>query len=282
MMGRMAALAPTLERFARWLPEPLRGLVHIGERTLGRFVELEGFDRAMALAGQAFAALLPLLIVIGAVSPGGGRDLAEVLTERFKLSGSSATALDAAVARPAEVQSAISVLGMVLLIVTALSFTRALQRLYVRAWRLDKLGLRGTAWGLEWLACFAAFWSAQPVVVGVFDGVVAFSVALGLSSLLWLMTPWILIGRQIPVRRLMPQAFLTAIGVAGVGVWAALYAPGAVSSAASQFGVIGVAFSLLSLLFVAALVLVVAAAIGATLAEPRKVEGTNGLGRPEP
>ena len=52
-----------------------------------------------------------------------------------------------------------------------------------------------------------------------------------------------------------------------VSVAAAIYAPRAISSAAADFGVIGVAFSLLTLLFLITMVLVVAAAIGATLAE---------------
>jgi len=52
----------------------LLSTVEFVRRCLGRFVELEGFDRAMALAGQAFAALLPLLIVIGSVSPQDGDD----------------------------------------------------------------------------------------------------------------------------------------------------------------------------------------------------------------
>ena len=34
----------------------------------------------MALAGQAFAALMPLLIVIGAVSPASGKDAASTLS----------------------------------------------------------------------------------------------------------------------------------------------------------------------------------------------------------
>jgi hypothetical protein len=40
----------------------LEHLIDLGCRWLARFVELEGFDRAMALAGQTFAALLPLLM----------------------------------------------------------------------------------------------------------------------------------------------------------------------------------------------------------------------------
>src|SRR5687767_569356 len=119
--------------------EPMRALVayvlDVGKRTLERFVELEGFDRAMALAGQAFAALLPLLIIVGAASPAGGKDLADGLVDRFDLDGQAAATLEAAVAQPSAVQDSITVLSAFILVISALSFTRALQRLYVRAWR---------------------------------------------------------------------------------------------------------------------------------------------------
>ena len=65
----------------------------------------------------------------------------------------------------------------------------------------------------------------------------------------------------------VPQAVLTAAGLASLGVASAIYMPHAVASAASQFGFIGVAFALLSWLFAGALVLVVTAAVGSTLVE---------------
>jgi membrane protein len=240
-------------------------LIEMGRRSLARFLELEGFDRAMALAGQSFAALLPLLIVIGSVTPVGDDDLADTLIERFDISGTAAETLRAAVARPPT--SGLSVIGAVLLVISALSFARAMQRLYLRAWRLDKLGLRANAWGLVWLGLFVAFWSLQPALVELFEGVVAFSVSLALSTALWLLTPWLLTARSIPWRRLLPQAFLTAVGLLLLAIASAFYLPRAVASASSEFGILGVGFTLLSLLFSTAFVLVVTAAVGATLAE---------------
>jgi len=243
----------------------MRTLIDVGRRSFARFVELEGFDRAMALAGQAFAALLPLLIVIGSISPKEDDSVADTLIQRFDLSGSAAEALQEAVARPPH--SGISVAGAFLLVISALSFTRAMQRLYIRAWRLDKLGLRANYWGLIWLAVFVAFWSLQPPIVHLFEGVLAFAVTLTCSTALWLLTPWLLTARLIPWRRLLPQAFLTAVALLALAVAAAIYFPRAVATASNEFGLLGVAFSLLSLLFSLSLVLVVTAALGATLAD---------------
>ena len=239
----------------------------LGWRTFARFVELEGFDRAMALAGQTFAALLPLLMVVSAVSPVGGRDLADGVTERFNLSGTSAAAVEASVEQPAALESSVTLFGVLILVISALSFTRAMQRLYVRAWRLPKLGMLGNGWGLLWLASFCAYFSLQPVILSVFSGVLAFTVSISLSTALWLLTPWILVGRRISWRLLLPQAVLTSLSLSVFAAASVIYMPEAVGSASRQFGVIGVAFSLLSWLFVATLILVVTAAFGATLAE---------------
>ena len=83
----------------------MKRVVDVLRRTVERFLELEGFDRAMALAGQAFAALLPLLIVISAVSPTSGEDAASAIIDRLELSGQSAAVVQQAVAEPAEIEN---------------------------------------------------------------------------------------------------------------------------------------------------------------------------------
>jgi membrane protein len=71
-----------------------------------------------------------------------------------------------------------------------------------------------------------------------------------------------------PWHRLLPQALLTAVGLAALAIGGAIYLPRAIASASAEFGILGVAFTLLSLLFAASFVLAVAAAVGATLADP--------------
>ena len=109
--------------------------------------------------------------------------------------------------------------------------------------------------------------SAQPLIVSLFDGVLAFVVSETLATLLWMLTPWLLLGRRLPFRKLLFQGLLTAVGLLALSVSAAVYAPRAIAGAAADFGVIGVAFSLLTLLFCVMFVFVIAAAVGATLTE---------------
>jgi len=261
-------VAPRAGRDDALVRAAVASAILIGRRSLSRFVELQGMDRSMALAGQAFAALMPLLIVVGAATPAGGEDLVEGIIKRVDLSGDAAETLRAAVAAPAEVYDSVSVTGALLLVISALSFTRALQRLYILAWRLQPLGMRGNKWGLAWLAAFSVVCSLQPGVVSLFNGALAVAVTIALSCALWLFTPWILVGKAIPWRRLVPQAVLTSFGLGVLTVASAIYLPRALASAASQFGFIGVGFAMLSWLFLVSFVLVAAAALGATLAEP--------------
>ncbi len=240
--------------------KPIRRLI---ENAIERFIELEGIDRSMALAGQAFAALLPLMIVIASLSPTGGADLSAGLVSTFHLRGSSAESLRAAVAQPPEQERGISSLSFVILLVSSLSFTRALQRLYVRAWRLPALGWRGNVHGLAWIVGLTTYLGLLPVVASLVSG----APAVGLHTLagvgLWLATPWILLGRRLPWTVLLPQAMLTAVSMSVLSVGSALWMPRAVASASEQFGTIGVAFALLSWLLLAGGVLVGAAAMGA-------------------
>ena len=80
--------------------------------------------------------------------------------------------------------------------------------------------------------------------------------------MLWLLTPYLLLDGRVPWRRLMPQAGLCAVGVTVLSLGCAIYVPHAMSSSAEEFGAIGVAFTLLSVLWAAGFVVVGAAAIG--------------------
>jgi membrane protein len=87
------------------------------------------------------------------------------------------------------------------------------------------------------------------------------------STLLWLLTPYLLLGRRVTWQRLLPGAVLTAIGMAGVGVWAVIWMPHTLATSAQQFGVIGIGFALLTYLVVVGSVVVVATTGGALIAD---------------
>jgi membrane protein len=237
-----------------------------------RFFDVQGVDRAMALAAQAFSALIPLLIVSSAViSRDDGESFADDLIDRFDLSGSAADSVELAFTSSKTVEDSISVLGLLLLIFAALSFTRGLQRLYEGAYGLPSLGYRNTPWGLAWLALIAIYATLRPVLSGVFsDGTVRASTSIALAAAAWTVTPYVLLGRRIEWRQLVAGAALTAFGMTALAASSVIWMPQTISSSAEQFGAIGVAFALLSWVVGAAFVLVAAATGGAVIAEKRR------------
>lgn len=177
-------------------------------RCLRRFLEIEGTTQATVLAAQAFTSMIPFLVVASAAAPGDS-DLADRIVERFGLQGSSARSVEALFASSTEVQSAVTWVSVVILVLATLSFTRAMQRMFQRAYR-EKQGGLADAWrGLAWLAGFAAWIAiASPLRTSLEDvGGIAFAVVLatatGLVLSLW--TPTILL-HVAEWRRLVPGA----------------------------------------------------------------------------
>ena len=245
------------------------GRVDVARDWTTRFVAIQGIDRAMALGAQAYTALIPLLIVYVSLLPrADNEDFADVMIKEFELSGSTAASFKRAFAPAGEVESSVTALGVALLIVSALSFTRGMQRLYEGVFDLAKLGIRNTPRAVLWLLVVTLFVALRPLALDVIPGGWLHAAAtLALSTLLWLLTPYLLLGRRVSWQRLLPGALLTAIGMAGVGVWAVIWMPHTLATSARQFGVIGIGFALLTYLVVIGSVVVVTTTGGALIAD---------------
>lgn len=248
----------------RLLQPPLR----LVRAWVERVVEMAGVDRAVVLGAQAFSALIPLLIVYSALlDPGGSTAFVDRLIDRLELSGSTADSLRQAFAPPESVEASITAFSAVILVVSALSFTRAMQRLYEHAWRLQPRGMRSTPWGLLWLAGIAVFASLRQVIDGAFSGPADVIVSIALGTVLWLVSPFILLARREAFRALLPGAVVTAVAMTAFSVATVLTAPRTFASSASAYGLIGVAFAMIGWLIAAGIVIMLAASLGAVIAE---------------
>lgn len=232
-----------------------------GRAMVDRLMAFEIVDRSLVLGAQAFSALIPMLIVFASWGARDGRSMADSVIHRFDLEGDGATAVQRAFAAPAEGTST-TVVGLLLVLVSALSFTRRVQSLFERSWDQERRGIRATSWGLGWLALFALYWIMFPLISDALNGTLRWMISLAGTFGFWLATPYLLLGRRVPWQHLLLQAALTAVGMTALTAGAALYAPHAIETSAEEFGAIGVAFSLLSLLWAAGFVVVVAAALG--------------------
>jgi membrane protein len=254
-------------RVLSWFEASLPG------RWWARLLEMEFVDRSVALAAKAFVAFLPALVVVAAYLPGQPRrSLASALQHRLGLSGTSLEVVQATLTTGAQTRSATSVIGLLLTLFYATTFTTALQRLYLRAWRRPPMRdrrrpLTGLAWVVGVIVLMSLLGGLRRVLHGwALTGVLTALAAAG-SLALWWWTHYVMLQSQVRWRVLLPGAILTTVGSNLYGIGAAVWLPRNIIASQQQFGFFGVAMALVSWFVGLAFVLVGAAALGVVLAE---------------
>ena len=270
------------DRTSRHAFEKVRGRVQVlrgwAERTLlwkvwDRMLETEFIDRSIALAGKAFISFFPLIIVIAAFVPSHLRmSIFTTVTHRLGITGASLATVRQAFASADDIRRATGLLGLVLAVFYASSFTTALRRAYLRAWRRPPGGkaaanyVRGVAWVAAFLVYMALLGGARNVLGGGLLTVFVV-VALALSTAVWWFTAWLMLKGQVRLRVLLPSGLITAIALSAYALSATLWMPNNVTSNNHQYGIFGVALALVAWFSGAAICIVVGACAGPVLAE---------------
>jgi membrane protein len=258
---RIAVLRSRLERLLLW-------------RVWERMLEIEFIDRSIALAGKAFVSFFPLVIVVAAFAPERIRvSILTSLIARFGLRGDALTIARDAFASSEDIRKATGVLGLVLTIFFATSFTTAVQRMYLRAWRRPAHAgagayWRGAAWLVVVLVCLALLGGLRGALGGGLVGFGLFAiVSLAVTSGLWWFTAWFLLQGEVRARVLLPTAVITGVLTAGYAASATIWMPEVVTNNEAQFGFFGVALSLVTWFSGAAICVLIGACAGPVLAE---------------
>ena len=171
-------------------------------RVINRFQKVAGFDRSIGLASGALTALIPLTIVTSAISSElGGKGTAERIIDRYDLTGEGAQAVEDIFAPASGTETSLSIIGFLFLMVTVLSFSRAVQRLIEQTWELDPLSVRNTFNGLLWiggLALYTAITGILHVALGRSDvDLAAALLGLPLSAVFLIWSAWVLSAKRI-------------------------------------------------------------------------------------
>lgn len=257
------------------------------ERTLvwriwERLLEIEFVDRSVALAGKAFVSFFPLVIVIAAFVPNAIRvAIFTSMTRRLGVRGDSLTYAKEAFASSDDVRRATGYLGLILTFFFASSFTTALQRVYLRAWRRPPIhtdsAVRAYIRGPVWLAMTVTYIAAMGFLrqaLGNGLGLGLFTIlAIVISGGFWWFTAWYLLRGEIRPRVLVASGASLAVMMWGYGVSAVIWMPNVVTRNEAQFGFFGVALSLVSWMSGAAICILIGACIGPVLAEDPGVIG---------
>ena len=238
-------------------------------RCTASFVALQGIDRSLVLASQAFTALIPLLLLVSTIAPADQRDVvAEGVNGRFRLTGDAAAAVDQLFAHPDD-SSSIGLLSTFLLLFSGISLTRRMQRMYQQAWRLEAppgvghalhaaLGLTALLLGLSLLYLARELVGSLP-----WGDVLVLVVSAGTSFVVFTTVPWLVLDRRVAWRRLVPTGLLTAAGTSAYGIASTVYMPRLMETYSQRYGLFGVTLALVGWLLAVAVILVASAVVAA-------------------
>ena len=238
-------------------------------RCMHRFIRMEGFDRSLVLASQAFTALIPMLIVVAALAPAGGPELiGRTIITKFGLTGTSAEAVEQLFAVSGVAESTASVGSALLLIYSGVSFTRRLSKMYRAAWDQEKAGVSGNlfaALGLFVLVgeVLIVYWIMALARNLPLDWVVALPLSILTGLVPWTSVPYLLMNRQVHWRRLLVGGALTATTMAIFSMATTLYMPDLIDQQTSQFGLFGVTIAIIGWLLGAAVITVASTSVAA-------------------
>jgi uncharacterized BrkB/YihY/UPF0761 family membrane protein len=236
-------------------------------RVLTRFQRMVGFDRAIALASSALTALIPIAILLGSVlDKGDAHRVADHIVSRYGLTGAGAEAVRQVLSPAGGAGTDISLIGVFLLVVAALSFSRGVQRMFEQAWDLKPLSVRNTVNDLTWIAGLVLYFGFSWWVHSLLDRsrvqIAANAVMLPASAAFLAWSGRILTAKRIGWKQLAPFGILGAVLVAICLICGAIYLPHLFSSYASRYGVIGAVLAMISALFILMVVIVAGTAVG--------------------
>ena len=242
-------------------------------RMWSRLLEVEFVDRSIALAAKAFVSFLPLLVIVSALSPDNVRDnILTVFSTRFGVSGAAYATVTEAFTSPEQTKTAAGIVGTLTTVVFAVSFTTALQRVFLRAWRRPPGGgarnqARGAAWLGAVLVLLLMVVAAGVVLTGPVGSVFYWALGLLACTALWWWTARLMVRGEVRWRALLPTAIVMGIGGWMYTVAAAVWMPADVASQYAQFGAFGITQSFVTWFTGMAFLLIFAAVLGPALAD---------------
>lgn len=203
--------------------------------------EFELMPRAMGFAALALLTMIPLLIVVAAVSPAPHPGLAVWMVSGMGLTGSSADAVTHIFSAPGQVLSTTSVFSALLLAVSGIAFAGGVQAGFERIWGCPA-GPWHKIWRQAvWLAALLGYIFAEATVGTLTHGGLAatgsVAVVAGLAFFWW--GPRFLMGGRVSYLAALPGAVATIVCLGGLRVFSGLVFEPLIASNAVHYGALG-------------------------------------------
>ncbi|WP_329343158.1 YihY/virulence factor BrkB family protein [Streptomyces sp. NBC_00663] len=239
-------------------------------RLLSRLTALNVVEGSVRLAAQAFLTALPLLMTVAAFAPGWLQDLlADSLRAVLGVRGDTLDELREVFSATGPTSNTTGAVGVVVTLVSATAFSRALQAVCERCWHLPRAPVRTAVWRwLLWLVVWLAFLLLQAPLRDGFGAGALTGLVLSLLSvtMLWWWSQHLLLGGRVGWRSLLPGAVLAAGGTVLLSQAAHALLPGAMERSLDEFGPLGPVFTFLSWLIAVFLVAVSGLVLGEYIA----------------
>jgi membrane protein len=229
-------------------------------------------DRSMTLAAQLFTSVLPVLIAISSIGQSQGLDR---MVEWIGIGPiSDRLAYDGASSVPST--TTFGAVGIIMVLLSATSYARALGRFYSRAWEVPVVPMRQ---GWRWFVVVGAMvvgvvlvggghvFEPTPVVGGLLDVAEGFVV----WSVIWAFVPHLLTRGALSTRILVLSGALTGTGLTVLRLGSELVMPTVSATAVAQYGVLGIVFTLVGWLFLFAVVVVASTIIVGSVARDENI-----------
>jgi membrane protein len=242
-----------------------------------RYRLADGQLYALLITAYMFMTLLPALLVLSSYVESDPNALADHVTRRLGLSGSTESLFHDVLLGVGERKVGATIIAIGDLALFGAGFGRALQLAHSRAWQVslgkpvlsDQLRYIAALFGL---VALLLLFVVQASVLSEQPGWIAWAVAPGwllvvVAYFVW--TPHSLLHGRIPVRRLLPGAVLAALGIVGMRLLSHLLLVRWLNWYSKYYGGFGILMALFFWLMIAATIVVVAAALSPVLAERR-------------
>jgi membrane protein len=248
-----------MQREPRRREDPVRRIVLRVRAVYQRYNALNGRATAAAITLYGFLALFALAVlavaVVGFLSSEND-NVAEDIVNWLGVTGSAANVVTDAVQAASESARVASLIGIVGLVWVGSSFAVAIAHAYTEAWRVSTPvnfeRLKGLGWlvGAALMLAAASFVTAGLTTLPAIVAPLVLLASLGVNTVLWMWTSWVLPNRRVPWRALLPGALFGAVGLELLKVAGGYVVPRLVERSSALYGTIGVVFALLAWLLV--------------------------------
>jgi membrane protein len=242
-------------------------------RVISELLRVEFIDRTVVVAAQSLFALVPLIMVAGAFAPEAVRDsMISQFGGVMAIPESAMKPMTDAVSAE-QIRTQTGLVGMLVVLVSASSFARSLQRLFEKTWEQPhRGGLPGVRRSLGWMVACVAYVQALVLVLSILRGfpgssVLRITTQVTLSALLWWWSAHVLLEGRVRWRMLWPAALLTGAAMAALTHGSQVVMPPYVQSNVDQFGPLGVVFAASTWLLAFGAAIVIAGVLGRVIVE---------------